>query len=105
MAGGERLLPPGWVDYSATATPGSEHYGYGAGFWTNSGDGEGQRYRIAHGIPADAFMARGSTGQYVIIVPSQRLVVARFGSAFTPRDDMDVVARLVADVIAAGPPS
>jgi hypothetical protein len=38
-------------------------------------------------------------------VPSQRLVVARFGAAFTERDDMDVVARLVADVIAAMPPS
>ena len=105
MAGGERLLPPGWVDYSAAATPGSEYYGYGAGFWTNRGDGEGQRYRIAQGLPADAFMARGAYGQYVIVVPSHRLVVARFGSAFTPRDDMDVVARLVADVMAAMPPS
>jgi CubicO group peptidase (beta-lactamase class C family) len=50
-------------------------------------------------------MARGAFGQYVIVVPSQHLVVARFGSAFTPRDDMDVVARLVADVIAAMAPS
>ena len=105
VAGGERLLPPGWVDYSASPTPGSGRYGYGAGFWTNRGDGEGQHYRIAQGLPADAFMARGAYGQYVIVVPSQRLVVARFGSAFTPRDDMDVVARLVADVIAAIPPS
>ena len=61
VVGGERLLPPGWVDYSAAATPGSERYGYGAGFWTNRGDGEGQRYRIAQGLPADAFMARGAT--------------------------------------------
>jgi len=105
LVGGERLLPPGWVDYSAAPTPGSERYGYGAGFWTNRGDGDGQRHRIEQGIPADAFMARGSHGQYVIIVPSHRLIVARFGSAFTPRDDMDVVARLVADVIAAMPPS
>jgi len=51
------------------------------------------------------FMARGAYGQYIIIVPSQRLVVVRFGSAFTARDDMDVVARLVADVIAGMPPS
>ena len=105
VVGGERLLPPGWVDYSAKATPGSEYYGYAAGFWTNRGDGEGQRYRIAHGIPADAFFARGALGQYVIVVPSQRLVVTRLGSAFTPRDDMDVVARLVAEVIATIPPS
>ena len=105
VAGGERLLPAGWVDYSATATPGSERFGYAAGFWTNRGDGEGQRYRIARGIPADAFFARGANGQYIVIVPSQRLVVARFGAAFTDRDDMDVVARLVADVIATMPPS
>ncbi|MBY0323481.1 MAG: beta-lactamase family protein [Reyranella sp.] len=105
VLGSERLLPPGWVDYSASPTPGSERFGYAAGFWTNRGDGEGQRYRIAHGIPADAFFARGANGQYIIIVPSQRLVVVRLGTAFTPRDDMDVVARLVADVIASSPPS
>ncbi len=101
VVGGERLLPPGWVDYSAAPTPGSERFGYAAGFWTNRGDGEGQRYRIVRGIPADAFFARGANGQYIVIVPSQRLVVVRLGSAFTPRDDMDVVARLVADVIAS----
>lgn len=101
VAGGERLLPPGWVDYSAAPTPGSERFGYAAGFWTNRGDGEGQRYRIARGIPADALFARGANGQYIVVVPSQRLVVVRLGSAFTPRDDMDVVARLVADAIAS----
>jgi len=105
VVGGQRLLPEGWVDYSAAATPGSEYFGYGAGFWTNRGNGEGQRYRIVHGIPADAFMARGANGQYTIIVPSQRLVVVRMGPAYNERDDMDVVARLVADVIAAAPKS
>ena len=105
MAGGTRLLPEGWVDYSATLTRGSEQYGYGAGFWTNRADSGGALYRTKAGIPADAFMARGAFGQYVIVIPSKRLVVARFGMAFTARDDMDTVARLVADVIAALPPS
>lgn len=105
MAGGRRLLPQGWVDYSAAFTPGSEHYGYAAGFWTNRAEGGGALYRTKAGIPADAFMARGAFGQYVIVIPSKRLVVARFGMAFTPRDDMDTVARLVADVISALPPS
>ena len=105
VVGGERILPEGWVDYSASQTPGSGFYGYGAGFWTNRGGGEGATYRIAHGMPADAFMARGSGGQYTIIVPSHRLVIVRLGPAFTPRDDMDVVARLVADVIATLPKS
>ncbi len=105
VAGGERLLPEGWVDYSTTQTPGSGTYGYGSGFWTNRGGGDGANYRIAHGMPADAFMARGSGGQYTIIVPSQRLVIVRLGPAFTERDDMATVARLVADVIATLPKS
>ncbi|WP_428668965.1 serine hydrolase domain-containing protein [Reyranella sp.] len=105
VAGNERLLPEGWVDYSATMTPGSEEFGYAAGFWTNRGPGSGTHYRIAHGIPADAFMARGAYGQYIVVVPSQRLVVARFGTALDMRNDMDGVARLVADVIALTPRS
>lgn len=100
VVGGQRLLPEGWVDYSATPTPGSERYGYAAGFWTNRGDSDGARYRVKAGLPPDSFMARGAYGQYIIIVPSRRLVVARFGMAFTPRDDMDTVARLVADIVA-----
>jgi CubicO group peptidase (beta-lactamase class C family) len=99
VVGGERILPKGWVDYSATLTPHSDEYGYGAGFWTNRADSGGALYRTKAGIPRDAFMARGAFGQYVVIIPSQKLVVARFGPAFTERDDMNVVARLVADVI------
>ena len=38
VVGGERILPAGWADYSARLTPGSEAFGYGAGFWTNRGD-------------------------------------------------------------------
>ena len=62
VVGGERLLPPGWVEYSARQTPGAEHIGYGTGFWTNRGSGYGADYRVAAGIPADAFMARGALG-------------------------------------------
>lgn len=101
VVGGERILPEGWVDTSATMTPGSEEFGYAAGFWTNRGAGPGARFRIDHSIPADAFMARGAFGQYIVIVPSQKLVVVRLGAALDWRNDMEGVARLVSDVIAA----
>jgi CubicO group peptidase (beta-lactamase class C family) len=105
VVGGERVLPEGWVDYSTRLTPHSGRYGYGAGFWTNRGDSDGARYRINAGIPSDAFMARGALGQYVVVIPSQNLVVARFGMAFNSRDDLDMVARVIKDVISTLPRS
>jgi len=100
VAGGKRILPEGWVKYSAAPTPGG-FVGYGAGFWTNLGDSRGANYRLGEGWPRDAFFAKGSIGQYVIIIPSQRLVIARFGRTVNFPLDADGVSQLVRDVIAA----
>jgi len=97
--GGERILPQGWVDYSARLTPGSEAFGYGAGFWTNQ-PSPGARRTRPH-MPADSFMARGSHGQYVVVVPSARLVVVRLGDAYTFAGDIEAMDRLVGEAIAA----
>jgi CubicO group peptidase (beta-lactamase class C family) len=101
IVGGVRVLPQGWVDYSATLTRGSELFGYGAGFWTNRGDGAAPQWRVRAGMPADSFMAMGNFGQYVVIIPSKQLVIARFGNSHTPIGDIATVTRLVADVTAA----
>ncbi|HTO61137.1 MAG TPA: serine hydrolase [Bradyrhizobium sp.] len=100
VVGWQRILPEGFVNYSASPTPGA-FVGYGAGFWTNLGDSMGANYRIAQGWPRDAFFAKGSIGQYVIVIPSQRLVIARFGRTANWPLDADGVSRLVADVVAA----
>src|SRR5262249_25416358 len=78
VVGARRLLREGWARYSASPTP-NAFVGYGAGFWTNLGDSMGARYRIENGWPRDAYFAKGSIGQYVIVIPSQRLVVVRLG--------------------------
>ncbi len=72
---GERLLPEGWARYVATpapaqptARPGGE--GYGAQFWLLGG---------IEGLPADAYAMQGNRGQYVVIVPSEKLIVVRRG--------------------------
>ena len=95
MVGERRILPRGWVDYSASPTPGA-FVGYGAGFWTNRDDSFGAQNRIKHGMPRDAFMASGQFGQFVVVVPSERLVVARFGVT-GGMNDVEGVSRLVAD--------
>jgi len=101
LVGGVRVLPQGWVDYSATQTRGSEMFGYGAGFWTHRGQGAAANWRVSNGMPADSFMALGNFGQYVVIVPSKRLVIVRLGSSHMPRGDMPMMTRWVADVVAA----
>ena len=99
---GHRLLPEGWVDYSATLTPLSAvQYGYGAGFWTQRGNSPAARARIAAGFPADSFAAVGSQGQYTIVIPSHDLVIVKIGWAYTPHDDHVAVERLVRETIAA----
>ena len=100
IAGGKRILPEGFVRYSASPMP-NAMVGYGAGFWTNLGDSFGAYYRIEHGWPRDAFFAKGSIGQYVIVIPSERLVIARFGRTANWPLAADGVSQLVADVVAA----
>ncbi len=100
VVGGRRILPEAWVKYSASPTP-NAFVGYGAGFWTNLGDSRGANYRLGEGWPRDAFMAKGSIGQYVIIIPSHHLVIARFGRTVNFPLDADGVSELVRDVIAA----
>lgn len=99
IAGGKRILPEGWVNYSATATP-NAWVGIGAGFWTNQGDSFGAKFRIEHGWPRDAFFAKGTIGQYTIIIPSERLVIVRLGRSPNVPPQADGVFDLVRDVVA-----
>jgi len=96
---GHRILPEGWVNYSSTPTLDSD---YGAGFWTNRGNNHNAIGRIKGGMPADSFYASGLLGQRVVILPSERLVITRFGPA-QEWDDFDIegLVRLVREVTAA----
>jgi CubicO group peptidase (beta-lactamase class C family) len=100
VVGGKRILPEGWVHYSATPVP-DAWAGYGAHWWTNAGTGKAAAMRIKWGMPADAFMAVGIFGQWVVVVPSERLVVTRFGTTQDLRMAMEDISYLVRDTIAA----
>lgn len=100
---GRRLLPEGWVNYSATASPTAATGEYGAHFWTNAGapDDPGRR-RFPH-LPRDAYQASGFQGQAVLIVPSRDAVLVRLGMTHDrPAWDLDAFA---AAVLAALPPA
>ncbi|MBB3474450.1 serine hydrolase [Sphingomonas sp. BK345] len=89
---GRRLLPAGWMRYMTTPRlPQPERdEGYGASIWL---------FGARQGLPAGSYSAQGNRGQYVMVVPSERLVVVRRGE--DPTGARFDVARFTADVIAA----
>lgn len=101
VVGGDRVLPAGWVDYSARETPGSERIGYGAGFWTERGAGWAVNHRRENGLPADSFMARGSFGQFMLVSPKDRLVIVQLGPSNSVGGDIDGLFQLTRDTLAA----
>lgn len=101
VVGGRRILPEGWVAYSTQQTGNA---GYGAGFWLNTVDTQIARWGTHWGIPGaprDAYMARGYLGQYVIVIPSEDLVIVRFGASHIRAGDIEGTGALVRDVVAA----
>ncbi|GGA01209.1 serine hydrolase domain-containing protein [Dyella caseinilytica] len=93
---GQRILPEGWVAWSRRSTLGTP---YGAGFWTNDGPSRVAAWRVAHGFPKDGFFASGFLGQRIYIVPSEQLVVVRFGYSRPPdfgiEDDVALIAAAI----------
>lgn len=94
---GRRILPEGWAAYGHSQTLDT---GYGAGFWTNLvNQGSVPVWDAPWGIPQlprDMYYARGAMGQYVIVIPSEHLVVARLGiSVNTSTGIGDAVAEII----------
>lgn len=95
---GERILPAGWVKLMATPAPvqppekrsdGSLQPGYGGDIWL---------FGPRHGLPEGTLAAMGNRGQYVVIVPSRKIVIVRRG--FDSEDARFAIDRFAADVLA-----
>jgi len=85
---GERILPEGWVKYSATPTPKSTMLQYGAHFWLNVGDKDNPKDRRLPDCPTDLYMMAGYESQRVYIIPSYDMVIVRLGQ--TKKGDFDL---------------
>jgi CubicO group peptidase (beta-lactamase class C family) len=87
---GRRLLPEGWMAYMTRASgpQPARGPGYGATMWLFGPD---------QGLPAGSYAAQGNRGQYVMVVPSRRLVIVRRGEDGT--DMRFDIARFTADII------
>jgi CubicO group peptidase (beta-lactamase class C family) len=103
VVAGVQVVRPDWVRFVREPSP--TNPGYGGQFWLNRRQVSGQDNALFwRAGPADAFAALGHLGQYVIVVPSKRIVVVRLGKT---QDDVlqpvrDGLAKLVNSVPAKG---
>jgi len=99
---GEQLLPEGWVDYLITPTPATNANLYGAQVWLNRDPDDPDEQRQFPSLPEDAYYMGGYQGQIVLVIPSEELVITRFG--FTPggNDGVEEMAAAIVAELAAG---
>jgi len=97
---GERILPEGWVKYSTTPAPAAPLREYGAQIWLNLGDPKDLSKVDRPGLPHETILFDGFERNYVVIIPSKKLVVVRLG--VTHNSDFSL-ADLVNGVIKALP--
>jgi CubicO group peptidase (beta-lactamase class C family) len=83
-----------------TPTAAAPHGEYGAHWWLNAGAPGHAAERPWPALPPDTYAARGHSGQYVLVVPSARLVVVRLGLSF-PDDGNEGAVELAADLVQA----
>lgn len=76
---GQRLLPEGWVAAARTPHPRGDGR-YGLHLWLDRDpDGDGPQPREWPDLPDDVFHMDGHEGQFVVVFPTQQLVVVRLG--------------------------
>ena len=89
---GERLLPTGWMRYMTTPSgpQPATGPGYGATLWL---------FGPKQGLPEGSYAAQGNRGQYIMVIPSAKLVIVRRGE--DPGAARFDIAKFSANVLAA----
>jgi len=103
-----RLLPEGWVRYSSSASPGwlatdrseldPSDLVYGGQWWLNMPIPQMGDKSPWPDVPPDAFAAVGHWGQYTVVIPSRKLVIALNSD---DRDDAVDMNKLISMIVAA----
>ncbi len=102
------VIPKNWFDYMQTPVTGNMRAenklkkSYGAGIWLNLAEPYG---KTLPSLPEDAYLGLGMRGQYVIVIPSQELVIVRTGTtldldSFDYLKDIDLFSSVVLNQLA-----
>lgn len=93
---GSQVLSQEWVKFAVTPTPAAPIGQYGAQWWLNAGNKDNPADKLFPDLPNDAFYAGGFEGQWILVIPSEDLVIVRLG--YTPKGEFSI-NDFAADVI------
>ncbi len=97
--GGNQLVPRSWVDFMRSESPRAPDYG--AHVWLNRPSGTDREVLFPDQGPDNLFAAVGFQGQFLLISPSQRLVVLRTG--ITNEDEQGALVERLAAIVGLYP--
>jgi CubicO group peptidase (beta-lactamase class C family) len=92
---GQRILPEGWVRYTTTPSAAAPQGEYGAQWWLNVGALGQSENRQFKKLPVDTFWADGFESQYVLVIPSRKVVVVRLGVSHNGFDMEQLVTEIL----------
>lgn len=95
---GERILPEGWVKYTTTPASTPPLGEYGAQWWLNAGAKDNPQNRKYPDLPQDTYWADGFEEQYVMVIPSEDLVIVRLGISHHGFDMVSMVNEIIASL-------
>jgi len=85
---GEKIFPDNWVNYTTTPTPCYEFGHYGAQWWLNVGYPNGTKPLPS--LPSDLYFASGFETQYIVVIPSKKVIIVRMGLTRGDTRDMSL---------------
>lgn len=85
---GKQILSEEWVNFVTTPSLAAPLGEYGAQWWLNAGNAKNPQDRRLPQLPNDAFYAGGFEGQWVLVIPSENLVIVRLG--YTPGEEFSI---------------
>ncbi len=97
--GGNQLVPRSWVDFMHSESPLAPDYG--AHVWLNRPSGTDRAILFPDQGPNTLYAAVGFQGQFLLISPSQQLVVLRTG--ITDEAEQAALVERLADIVALYP--
>jgi CubicO group peptidase (beta-lactamase class C family) len=92
---GAQVVPRGWIEFMTRPSPRAPDYG--AMTWLNRPSETDRAMLFADQGPASLFAAIGHLGQYVLVSPSQKLVVVRLGK--TDEEDRAALVDALAEIV------